>query len=109
MKENGLFSIYEGQINYSIKVLSYEATSGNDIMPCTDFQAGPTFPNFPFFFDLLLLFPTFSLKYPTFYSKSHLCVTIQIFFLAEDSSTRLDFINYLMYFFSEHAAKHLIF
>ena len=32
------------------------------------FQAGPTFPifpTFPYFFDLLLLFPTFSLKCPT--------------------------------------------
>ena len=26
----------------------------------TGFQVGPTFPIFPFFFDLLLLFPTFS-------------------------------------------------
>ena len=26
----------------------------------TGFQAGPTFPIFPYFFDLLLLFPTFS-------------------------------------------------
>ena len=33
----------------------------------TGFQVGPTFPIFPtfsYFFDLLLLFPTFSWKYP---------------------------------------------